>query len=422
MSNYLTFPYLTYSYLSAGGLVGEESLQLQHQHPGIEALQVAHQHTGIESKQLQHQHTGIEAFILNSIDLPIESIQMAHLHLGEQAFTMQYQTLGIEALQVAHHHIGTEGLQMQHQHTGVEAFMLIHKHLSIESFTLLAEQVGVEALQKIYNTTNIRVLCEFQSRGLVDQNWTVVQGGQAAGDFQIENVNTDIPEEVYRSLNQFVTLDCDVGKPQGVSPDTFVMWNHNLTSGAIVTMVASNDPTFSTGLYAVNMEWTKDNLYFITPLLDFPYPLARYYRFSIVDTDNTDGYIQIGNILFGSAVIFHRDCITANVGLRYREFKDEIPTEGFTNITNTRALKKAVTVEFRNLSFGSNNYTNLVTNVFLDARTSLRCVWIPYMEEPSRFGVFGKMTELPSEEHNVMGDANEDLDFVSFTVDIDESL
>ena len=362
MSNYLTFPYLTYSYLSAGGLVGEESLQLQHQHPGIEALQVAHQHTGIESKQLQHQHTG------------------------------------------------------------VEAFMLIHQHLSIESFTLLAEQVGVEALQKIYNTTNIRVLCEFQSRGLVDQNWTVVQGGQAAGDFQIENVNTDIPEEVYRSLNQFVTLDCDVGKPQGVSPDTFVMWNHNLTSGAIVTMVASNDPTFSTGLYAVNMEWTKDNLYFITPLLDFPYPLARYYRFSIVDTDNTDGYIQIGNILFGSAVIFHRDCITANVGLRYREFKDEIPTEGFTNITNTRTLKKAVTVEFRNLSFGSNNYTNLVTNVFLDARTSLRCVWIPYMEEPSRFGVFGKMTELPSEEHNVMGDANEDLDFVSFTVDIDESL
>ena len=335
---------------------------------------------------------------------------------------MQHQHVGIEALQVAHHHLGTEVFEMQHQHLGVEAFILISKPVSIETFIILAEQVGVEALQKIYNVTNIRVLCEFQSRGLVDQNWTVVQGGQAAGDFQIENVNTDIPEEVYRSSNVFVTIDCDTGKPQGISPDTFVMWNHNLTSGAVVTAVASNDPTFGTALYAFNVEVTKDNLYFITPLNDFPYPLARYYRFSIVDTDNTDGYVEIGNVLFGSAVIFHNDCITSDVSLRYKEFKDEIPTEGFTNVTNPRTLKKAVTIEFKNLSYGSNNYTNLVNNVFLDARTSLRCVWIPYMEEPSRFGVFGKLTELPSEEHNVMGDANEDLDFVTFTVDIDESL
>ena len=44
------------------------------------------------------------------------------------------------------------------------------------------------------------------------------------------------------------------------------------------------------------------------------------------------------------------------------------------------------------------------------------------MDEPARFGVFGKLTELPTEEHNVMGDANEDLDFVTFNVDIDEAL
>jgi len=341
---------------------------------------------------------------------------------GEQSLQLQSEHLGIEAFQMSQLSIGTEGLQMQHQHTGVEAFIIISENLGIEAVTLLAEQVGVEALQKIYNTTNIRVLCQFQSRGLVDNNWTVVQGGQAAGDFSVNNINTDIPEEVYRAANQFVTLDCDVGKPQGVSPDTFVMWNHNLSSGAVLTVVASNDPSFATALYSFNFEWTKDNLYAVTPLELFPYPLARYYRFSIVDVDNADGYVEIGNILFGNAVIFQRDCITSDVGLRYTEFKDEIPTEGYTNITNQRTLKKAVTVEFKNLNYASNNYTNLVNNVFLDARTSLRCVWIPYMADPARFGVFGKLTDLPQEEHNVMGDANEDLDFVSFTVDIDESL
>lgn len=318
--------------------------------------------------------------------------------------------------------VGIEVLQMSSENLGVESLLLLNKETGVEVIGLTALQQGIEVLLKIYNTDQLRVLCDFQSRGLVDENWTVVSGGTAAGDFGVNNINTDIPEEVYRSGNQFVTLDCDVGKPQGISPDTWAIWNHNLTSGAVVTVVASNDPSFSSTLYDFKMSWTKNNMFYITTVLNYPYPQARYYRWSIVDVDNPDGYIQIGNILFGGAVIFNGDCITDNISMSYNEFKDEIPTEGFTTVVNPRALKKSIVLEFRDLSFGRGNYTNLVNNVFLDARTSLRCIWIPYMEQPERFAVFGKMREIPTEAHRVLGDANEDLDFVSFTADIDESL
>jgi hypothetical protein len=366
--------------------------------------------TGIEVLQMIHETTGVETFQWLTRPTGIEVLLMLHENIGTEVFQWLTRPTGIEVLQMLQENLGTEVFQMGHESTPTEILQMF------------SVNQGIEVLLKIYNTTNIRILCEFASRGTVDENWTVIQGGTATGDFGVNNINTDIPEEVYRSQNLFVTLDCDAGKPQGISPDTWAIWNHNLTSGAVVTVVASNDPGFGSALYSFQMTYNKNNMFFITSVEDFPYPLARYFRWSIVDVDNPDGYIEIGNILFGSAVVFHNDCITSNVTRRYTEFKDEIPTEGFTTITNPRTLKTAISLEFRDLSFGRFNYTNLVNNVFLDARTSLRCLWIPYMEQPARFAVFGKLTELPVEEHNVMGDANEDLDFVTFNVDIDESL
>jgi len=63
------------------------------------------------------------------------------------------------------------------------------------------------------------------------------------------------------------------------------------------------------------------------------------------------------------------------------------------------------------------NYQNML-NVFDDARTVLKCLWIPTPEIPKRFMVFGKLTKIPEETHNVKSN---DKDYINFTIEVDEA-
>jgi len=308
--------------------------------------------------------------------------------------------------------------------TGIETLQVIDtdKPTGIEVLRLAAIETGVQSFIRLYNLDKLRVLCDFDSRGEVDFNWTVIAGGTAAGDFNINNVNTDIWEEIYKSTSNLVTIDCDTGLDAGSVIDTMWIGNHNLTTGALITVIGSNDPTFVTPSYSFNFPAvTRQEVYYIVPDADYPPPGVRYYRFTINDAPNPNGFISFAHILFGTSVIFNGDCITNELTKQIVHFKDSIPTEGFTSNMNNRALRKVVGFTFQNLNYRLGNYTKLV-DVFLSSRTDLKCLWIPYPLDPLRFGIFGKMTEIPAETHNVMGNANEDLDFVSFNITIDESL
>jgi len=308
--------------------------------------------------------------------------------------------------------------------SGIETLAIIDTQVptGIEVLRLAAVETGVQSFVRLYNVDKLRVLCEFDSRGEIDQNWSVISGGTAAGDFNINNVNTDIFEEIYRSTEQIVILQCDTGLDAGSIIDTMWLGNHNLTTGALITVIASNDVTFVTPSYSFNFPAvTTSEVYYIVPDADYPPAAVRYYRIIINDSSNPNGFISIAHILFGSSVIFNGDCITNEVTRQILHFKDEIPTEGFTSVMLNRAVRKKVGFSFQNLNYRLGNYQKLV-DVFLSSRTDLKCLWIPYPVDPGRFGIFGKLSEIPQEAHNVRGNTNEDLDFVSFDILIDESL
>jgi hypothetical protein len=128
--------------------------------------------------------------------------------------------------------------------------------------------------------------------------------------------------------------------------------------------------------------------------------------------------LQIGTIVFGSSIIFQGECFVDQVTRSTKHFSDKIETEGFTNVSNDRALKYAVGLDFRSLRYNRGNYNN-IRGVFDFARTSLKCLWIPTPQYPQRFAVFGKLASIPVETHNVKG---ETLDFVDFSIELDESL
>jgi hypothetical protein len=276
--------------------------------------------------------------------------------------------------------------------------------------------VNSQLLISIYNTTNLRILYDFPSRGTSGTNWTVVAGGTAGGDRGIANVNTDIVEQVYRSTSTSVTLQCDTQISQGIFLDTLAILGHNFTTSATVTLQGSNDNTFSSTPFAETLFVERENMYYIAPTL--PLTSYRYWRIVVTDVTNTDGYIQIGTIVFGSAIIFNGECFTDEVIRRKTHFADRIRTEGYSSVSNDRALKRGLGLRFQKLNYSKSNYENLV-EVIDYVRTSLKALWIPTPQYPSRFAVFGKLAEIPVETHKAL---SQDADYIDLDINVDEAL
>jgi len=301
--------------------------------------------------------------------------------------------------------------------------------------SIATSPLGLQFTINLYNTDRLRVLCEFPSRGAATgsgtnawgnaiatgQNW--LASSTKAGDFGVNNLNTDIVEQIWRSDDGVVTginLDCDTEIAQGVFLDTLAILNHNLTTSATVNVIGSNSATFTPVGTTFVLNVRPDNIFHIESVL--PLSSFRYWRISIDDSTNPDGFISIGTIVFGAAIIFQGECLVDRILKRSRHFADTVRTEGFTSVKNDRALKNSVRLDFRSLDFNKGNFKAL-SNIFKTTRTSQKCLWIPTpsLSDPTfmeRFAVFAKLVEIPEESHNVKGP---DLDFIDLTLDLDEA-
>lgn len=300
-------------------------------------------------------------------------------------------------------------------------------------------KVGTRAFQaliKYYNSYALRILYDFTSRGLksgtgnnmhgnpvaTGQNWasTSTETG-----YPVTNLNTDIVEQYWRTADgvNSVVLTLDAEYPQGILIDTLCFFNHNLSNNATVQWQRSDDSGFAS-VDTVTLEVTKDNLYWISE--ELPTHQYRYHRFIINDSSKilASDYIQIGTIVAGSAFIMvGGEDIVDNIIFGYKEYADKIETEGYTNVSNSRAVKRNLVVELRSISYTGLNYPNL-RYIFNNYRTSLKTVWIPTPSSSDqtltdRFAVFGKLTNLPQESHNYKGPTAQ---YIDFTCEVDESL
>lgn len=287
-------------------------------------------------------------------------------------------------------------------------------------FTAVKEEArAIQFRSALYNTTNLRILVDFPSRGLSGTNWTsTTTQPSSTNGFSVNNLNTDIVEQYWRSETGVLsaTITCDTELAQGVYLDTMAILNHNLSGSATVILQASNDPSFATIPINEQLEYEVSNMYYIAPNL--PQNAYRYWRLAITDTGNADNFLRIGTIIFGSAVIFTNESFVDRVRFGQKQFVDKVYTEGFTNISNDRGKKKYLNLEFRNLQYARTNFQS-IKEIFEYAGVSLKCLYIPVPLQASRFAVFGKLAEIPAEEHNYKA---ADADYVDFSIDVDESL
>lgn len=279
-----------------------------------------------------------------------------------------------------------------------------------------AKSMAAQFRAALYNTTNLRVLCEFPSRGVSGVSWTASH--TAPGDYGVNNLNTDIVEHIWRTpdtVKTAITLVCDTGIPQGVYLDTLAMLNHNLTTSAQVEVTGSNAPDFSGTVKTFFVSQSIENSYWVSP--ELPLEGYRYWRFVINDGTNPAAFLSIGTIVFGESIILHQEQFADPIRYKKTHYSDRVETEGFTAVQNDRGIKRSLSLDFRSLNATGGNYENL-QDVFQYARTNLKCLWIPTPQYPGRYAVFAKLTQLPEETHV---DHGENADYVDLSIEMDEA-
>jgi hypothetical protein len=282
------------------------------------------------------------------------------------------------------------------------------------SFTLaqqfrIAASFGLKHQWRIsvYNTTQLRILWEFASDGRTYNN--VFASTEATGDFQAINLKSDIVEQVWRSTgrnSEWFQIDCGEGFVRLF--DTIALINHNLTTGAVVRVkgygAAYDAPPGNWASVPVCATMTvpdgggEENLYWISPTV--PAASFRYYRVEIQDPTNPDGYIQIGRFVGGAALIFQGENFNGRFQYAERNYKDEQSINGFTTISNNRALKKTLKIQLPSIdAIGKQNFAGL-RRYTRYSRDTLKALVIPDPSMPYLYTVFAKLREVPSYDLN----------------------
>lgn len=281
------------------------------------------------------------------------------------------------------------------------------------------EGLGSQVRPAIYNTDNLRVMCDFPSRG-DGSNWVANSTEPSTtSSFDILNVNTDITEQIWRSASGVKTgllLDCDAGPGNSIFLDTLAFLNHNMTTSASVVMFGSDNPGHAPTGVTIPLFMVEGDFIYIAP--ELPTAGYRYWRIAIDDITNFDDHISIGTIVFGESDIFHQECFVDTVKKTRVNYVDSVFTEAFSNVRNDRGIKNKVKLTFKNIRYYGGNWVKLL-EVFEESRTILKCLWIPTPAFPYRFFTFAKLTKIPEETHNVKGEFH---DFINFVIETDESL
>jgi len=83
---------------------------------------------------------------------------------------------------------------------------------------------------------------------------------------------------------------------------TIALLNHNFSPTAVITLKGSDSSTFTSST-DITLSYAAGNIFYVGSANTF-----RYWKVSVLDVDNTFGYIQIGYVMLGTPLEFSRDC------------------------------------------------------------------------------------------------------------------
>ena len=128
-------------------------------------------------------------------------------------------------------------------------------------------------------------------------DFATLSGGSWNASYPLTNLKNRYLNQAARSNNLLAAstvFSMDLGQLQKIG--LFALVSHNLTRDATVRIQGSNSATFSTLLYdSAALSVYSGSDYAIT----FPQVESRYWRVTIYDPGNPDGYVAIGRVFVG---------------------------------------------------------------------------------------------------------------------------
>lgn len=113
-----------------------------------------------------------------------------------------------------------------------------------------------------------------------------------AESWGVENLLTNSPQDKYRSTGLSAEyIDIDFGS--AVTIDQLAIIEHNLTSGATITLKAADNAAFTSSV-DTGVTWREGVI-----IQTFTALTYRYWRLLITDASNPDGYLEIGILHLG---------------------------------------------------------------------------------------------------------------------------
>ena len=260
-----------------------------------------------------------------------------------------------------------------------------------------------------YNVDKIRVLWEIKSDGTESSNYTA--SSEASADKGVINLKSDIIEKYWQTdTSEDEWCQFDAGDGRTISLDTFALIAHNLSGSASVVLKgyggsgdAAPGDWSAVAVYAtltMPEDPDEDKLIYIAPTL--PANSYRHWRVEIDDPQNPDGFIRVGRLVAGSALIFNGENCLADIDLTDVPFNNEMKLNGFTGITNARALKRLMKVRFRDLDRVNRSNYRLLKRYIRYCRTSLKALVIVDPSDEAtkyQFTAYAKLREAVQESH-----------------------
>lgn len=294
--------------------------------------------------------------------------------------------------------------------------------------TFLAEGVrntGCQINFVFYNVTNSRILWEIASDGIETNNFT--SSSTAATDKSIVNVKNDIIEKYWESTsNSSEWIQFDAGVNTEIYIDTLGIIEHNFTTSVSLILKgygsgSDSEPTQWTTvpIYATIIAGTNPNdarIMWCNPVN--PSTRFRYWRLEINDPTNSNDYLRIGRFVAGQALILNGENIMDSLTYSKESYKEEIPLNGFTSISNNRAIKKKLRLTLSTLNIQTYSNHNLLNRYIDYSRDRFKSLVIPDPSNPYKYSIYAKLSELPSEEISYVDSQNE---YSTYTLNYDEA-
>ena len=316
--------------------------------------------------------------------------------------------------------LGYYGLSSYGLYPYVEPLAVSSLGVQLYMFGKIIRALGIECNHKRYNTGLLRILWEIASDGTVASNY--IASSSASGDKGVLNLKADIVEKYWQTTgiaNEYFQFD--VGAGRTMLMDTFALIDTNLTTSAVINVYGAGGSGSSAPVSWVGVpllatipmpsDPLEKNVIYISSTL--PANAFRHFRVTISDPTNTAyGFIRIGRCVAGEALIFTTENCLDNVAYKKENYKDEFKINGFTSIANNRAIKKTMSLTFRDLNrIQFANYRRLMQYVTY-CRDTLKALIIVDPGEPYQFSVFSKLRGMPAEAHNYISTDTSNVDLL----------